>query len=228
MLLSNFPPYNKTYGSVAIKARKTTSRSNYIHKLLTYINIPIFDLVNPWKGASEIIKRFDYNIGNITLLTPIVKPDEVNFCPVLSWFSAPEVITRYKLWDDVGEILYLPVYNGEKITANNFCIEIWNTDTTEYIVIGMEGAEIVIGLEGLGILGAEATGNILNIVNPSIINLFTSSLITPTNKCDQSDSLLITETECVDPLFDLDGFDPSRGDYYELVSPCERILHQNI
>lgn len=222
--------YLSSYTRSRIQGVKDTSlarsriRGDYVTKLKSYVEIPAFDLANIWRGASQVLIRYDFAVGVSSLLNafPITPPAGVNFVPVVSWLK-DEVYYRYKLWEDVGEILWLPLYNKEKITAEDFfSIEIWNTDTRdEYALSAGDDTALSPGIS-LG-FGPEA-----NLLLANAIRLYTSKLIIPTTLCQNEEILLLNPTECVDPRFELSDFEPIFGDYYLLVSPCTRQLIKGI
>jgi hypothetical protein len=204
--------------------QKIFRHAGTIRKLGTYFEIPAFSIPNPWKGASEIVLRFDYEISNFTFFNPFVdsRYDDINFCPVISWFSAPEVITRYKLKSNVGEILWLPEYAGQKINNSSFYIEIWNTDNGIYEVLGTQEGDAIGTQDGQLIGITPPTYADLILEDP--IRFYTSRLIAPPHKCDTDDIEIGNRTLCVDPIYFLEDFEPFNGDYYLLVSPCQRLL----
>jgi len=52
-------------------------------------------------------------------------PTGVNFCLCIRWRTG-DVVYRWKLWQGVGEVLNVPLYNGE-IIKKNFVLECWTT-----------------------------------------------------------------------------------------------------
>lgn len=194
-----------------------------VRKLRSYYVFPSFTIPNVWRGASEIIYRFDFDAGLISLLNkfPLTPPDNVTFCPVLSWREG-ETFKRYKLWENVGEILWLPLYNKEKIPTDQFYIEIWNTDTRVQYVLGTEDGN-VLGTENGMVLGWSGTES--DVITLDLdIKLYTSKLTVPEDYCDDEDINLGSPSTCVDPIYDLSGFIPAFGDYYLLIAPCARQL----
>jgi hypothetical protein len=227
-------PYKiKTRSSAVVTTAyaRTFRYGSAVSKLRTYYEIPAFSVENVWRGASEIIYRFDFPIGLVSLLNkfPITPPAGTNFCAVVAWMEeGEEFFNRYKLWENVGEILWLPLYNREKINASEFYIEIWNTDTSTGEGVGLgietgEGLGIEFGGFGLGLEGAGGS-SYDNLLLEEPIQLFTSRLVLPSGYCPENDVSLGEPTTCVDPVFDLDDFEPLYGDYYLLVAPCTRLL----
>jgi hypothetical protein len=192
---------------------------SYGKKLLTYIEIPAFSVDNVWRGASEIVTRFSFDIGFATLLNkfPIVATG--NFCPVVSW-RVGESFVRYKLWHDVHEILWLPNYAKQKIDADVFYIEIWNVNPRA-VLADEEGNPILtedghyIGIDG----PIDITTELENA-----IRIYTSRMVVPDCCCDDDDIALAAGSICVDPIFELADFVPLNGDYYVFNTPCAREL----
>lgn len=103
-------------------------------KLRTYITFPEFSVANVWRGASEIVKQFNFTLDEVNNITQLFKtaPNDANFCPCIAWKTGADTIVRYKLWNNVGEILYVPLYEGQAFTTD-FRIEIWNTPDTNLV-----------------------------------------------------------------------------------------------
>lgn len=98
----------------------------YRHKLRTKFYLPCLDIVNVWRGASEIVAKFFFETDETIALFSGTKAFISNFCPCITWRTGAEEIARYKLWQNVGEILYVPLYSGQIIPTGEFQIEIWN------------------------------------------------------------------------------------------------------
>ncbi len=90
--------------------------------------LPAFLLPVPtWLGASDIIAQ--YSISNsyyFSLKLPIEQFGE-NFVLAIRWAEGT-IIRRFKLWGDIGEVLYFPVYAGERI-GYNAVFELWSIDS---------------------------------------------------------------------------------------------------
>ena len=98
------------------------------------IIIPYFSLASTWGGVSAMLAR--YAIGNLnpfTVKRPIVQPNET-FIAAISWAEDPYVY-RYKVTENIGEVLYFPVYVQERIGANAY-IEIWSVASEPLAAIG--------------------------------------------------------------------------------------------
>lgn len=224
-MLSAAIPYvrSRTRGVVDTTLLKTHTYGRAVRKLRSYIEIPAFDIANTWRGASEIITRFEFSSAYaLSLLEkfPIEAPDDANFCPVVSWLK-DGVFYRYKLWENVGEILWLPLYEKQKITQTYFFIEIWNTDSRTQLAL-QAGEDQALDAGGYGILlGYSDT---LNLLLAEAIRVYTSRRIIPDYLCQEDDVALAAATECVDPIFQLEDFQPIFGDYYIFDGHCARQL----
>lgn len=98
-----------------------------------YFVIPAFSVTAPtWIGSSYITTEF--RLSGITQsfsLQPknLTPPEDVNFClairtPITN--SDGEDVIRYKLWEDVGERLFYPLYDGELLSPDSV-FEIWTS-----------------------------------------------------------------------------------------------------
>lgn len=172
-------------------ATLTRSMASYTGKLPTYVKFPAFSIANTWRGASEIIRKYNFNLENKNSITQLFSspPTGANFCPCISWKPTSTTIVRYKLWEDVGEILWVPLYTGQTIGAD-FAIEIWNTP--------------------------DAT-----ITLPAAQILYLSKLVIPDSYCDDDAVQVgLDYRTCTDLIFDLEDYIPADGDYYLVISDC--------
>lgn len=135
-MVSQFPAFIRqrhTLGST--RKRIHGVQQLYLRKIRTKLSIPSETLANTWRGSSEIIRKYTYNNTEIlSFLSYDYQPIGVQYVPIVSWKISEGVKQRYKLWKDVGEIVYAPLYSGESIPAG-FAIEIWNTNNNP-ITIG--------------------------------------------------------------------------------------------
>lgn len=104
-------------------------KSNDYMLLQPFVVAPIV-----WEGVSLIVKKFLITLPKSVSIVKIpTAPVGVNFCPCVFWRISEGVGARYKLWENVGEILYAPLYTSEQIPPS-FILEIWNckdeTDAT--------------------------------------------------------------------------------------------------
>lgn len=95
----------------------------------SYFYIPAFTYNVNWLGASEVITQFNYEASrNFILPRRLVAPAGVNYCPCIRWHDGNNNVQRYKLWENVGEVLNTPLITpGNKIGAN-FVVEIWSVE----------------------------------------------------------------------------------------------------
>ncbi len=98
-----------------------------IGTVATYVAVPTFSYTGiSWKGASEVVTQFNFTASkNFVLKNRPAVPSGVNYCLCIR-YRVGSVVYRWKLWQEVGEVLNVPLYNGEVI-KKNFVLEIWNT-----------------------------------------------------------------------------------------------------
>lgn len=117
--------------------KKAKKFADFVKKHRTYIQLEEFFAPSAnWKGVSEIIVKFNYYLSNnLSFLLPLSLTKVGTFCPCVAWQIDANNRVRYKLWESVGEILYVPLYDGSVINKN-FSIEIWTTSFTAVGEIG--------------------------------------------------------------------------------------------
>jgi hypothetical protein len=102
-------------------------------RLISSVSLPAFNISNfVWMGASFITVEF---IGafskSFAFQTPIIPPTGVNFClcvrtVIYDSITGDPIVTRRKLWENVGEDLNYPLYTGE-LLSKDFVLEVWST-----------------------------------------------------------------------------------------------------
>lgn len=185
-------PFAKSRLVSVVDTTKNKSRftAAWVTKRRTFFVFPAFSLANTWRGASEIIAKFNITgTGSLSLIEAFQNDFTGNFCPVIAWRTGPTEITRFKLVEDVGEYLYLDLYDGETVPAN-FSIEIWNTNHNPITLL--DPIEIFTSI----------------LVNPT---RFCD---------DDDIEVTYPIRQCLDLTFDLTDFDPLNGDYYISVGDC--------
>lgn len=94
------------------------------------IIIPEFTFAVPaWNGVSELLGAMP--LGNtyyFSFKVPIEEFGE-NFDLAIRWTEG-SIQRRAKFWDARGEVLYYPVYAGERIGLSAY-LEIWSVDSDE-------------------------------------------------------------------------------------------------
>jgi hypothetical protein len=131
-------PSNPPYSAGAVIQPRMLNRwldINVVRALTrakTYFTIPTFSVVNNWKGYSELVAVFNYVSPNNFSIKTLGNtfPVNPNYLACVVWEDSSYNVHRYKLWEDVGEVLYFdtPLYNNQQI-KKNFRIEIWTTNT---------------------------------------------------------------------------------------------------
>jgi hypothetical protein len=185
-------PYHKVKESSQIASTfslKRKTAAGYVKKVFNYIYVPAFSIVNTWYGASQIIGKYNYTLeDNFTLLELPTRPNDT-FVLCITFGSS-----RYKLWEDIGELLYFDLFPLGTLISSSFSIEVWNVD-------GESPA-----------------------LNPGPLILNISSLTIPTLppvNCDEQvgvDKSSLIET--CDNTFTLTGFNPSTEQYSFVNNPC--------
>lgn len=127
-------PFRRQITPSSYTKRARGTLPSYKHKLFNFVAFPEISINSVWKGASEIVATLSLdNATNIAFFDNI--PSNPNYVAVISWKISEGVSQRYKLWEDVGEILYVDLYSGQTIGANAV-IEIWNTPTSPTLITG--------------------------------------------------------------------------------------------
>jgi hypothetical protein len=117
-----------------VKSIAAVSKQSPIY---TQVELPTFSIgIIPWMGASFITMEFPViGLGvPVSFITPINPPANLTFCLAVRFGTA--TVTRYKLWQAVGEILSYPLYNQQVLPAAGFTLEIWS-------VVGSDHTELL-------------------------------------------------------------------------------------
>ena len=98
------------------------SRSSLIKLKNLYLTVPVFSAsVISWPGSSYIAARVTLTPGQpFSIVMPLAPVG--NFCPVL---YDPIAKIRYKLLENVGEILDAPLYAGEILPQTGVYLDFW-------------------------------------------------------------------------------------------------------
>lgn len=97
-----------------------------VEKRKGYFQIPAFaDTGLENEALSELVRQYNYTAGkNFTIRTLPAVPANNDFCLCVK-YRVGETVTRYKLWENVGENLpHVELYSGQVIKSN-FVFEIW-------------------------------------------------------------------------------------------------------
>lgn len=125
-------PYlkDKTVGTVTksnssyIGGGKVRNNGSVVTSQLDYLILPAFFENVTWRGASEMVLRADITLDKYTAISKLLRPIGSLFELCISW----GVGIRYKLWPDIGELLYVPVYSGQTL-PKSFRLEIWSINS---------------------------------------------------------------------------------------------------
>lgn len=126
-----------------------------------FITLPAFSVTYTWNGFSDIVAAFNFEApNNFSLkLNDVPMGNNPNYLLCVSWRTAAGGMFRYKLWSNVGEVLYFMIsnYSGQLIKGN-FRLEIWSVNQIppnpigQTFVLGTENGNII-GIESGGMLG---------------------------------------------------------------------------
>lgn len=100
------------------------------------IQVPEVSLAMPdWLGASYSIAQYNYTFTDDFVLREFSGFPESSSCVVCIRWRTGFSVFRYKLWENVSEIMpTIRLYNGELI-REQFCIEIWTVDAASAITL---------------------------------------------------------------------------------------------
>lgn len=89
--------------------------------------IPAFSYVSVWSGVSQLLARYALsNTADICIKRPIEQPND-SFISAVSWMDEDGNTFRYKLTEDISEVLYYPLYEGTNIGPSAY-LEIWSVE----------------------------------------------------------------------------------------------------
>lgn len=132
-MLAQYPAFVRSRQSVSYTLPTRGNATLFSRKIRTKLVLPAEEITNTWKGSSEIVRIFSYsNTEKLSIINAIYNGIP-NYVPVVAWSNGDGTKTRYKIWWDVGEILYLPHYTGQIIPLG-FDIEIWTTNNNPIVL----------------------------------------------------------------------------------------------
>lgn len=105
------------------------SQASFSEEQNQYIELPVFNINDVWEGASRLVAVYNYDVGQNVTIQNIVNPIPNNSFVLCVRWRVGNIVYRYKLWEDVGEILFVPLYNSE-IILHCFILEVWSTVNT--------------------------------------------------------------------------------------------------
>jgi hypothetical protein len=100
-----------------------------VGKIRTYVQLPAFDYLPAWTGASELVTQFNFSATkNFYLKNRPTKPTGVNYLLCIK-YRVGDTVYRYKLWtlDGVTGLDDVPLYAAQLI-KKNFVLEIWSIE----------------------------------------------------------------------------------------------------
>lgn len=118
------------------------NKVNKLTRTQTYWTLSSFSVDCEWLGYSTIVAAFDFvATNNFSLPLDYDIPSNPNFCPCIMWVDEDYTVYRYRLWGNVGEVMWFsaPLYSGQLI-KKNFRIEIWSVQPTGFTEVWLAGA----------------------------------------------------------------------------------------
>lgn len=111
---------------ISLGTIRTSRNPRLVRQLNQALDVSAFSTtIEEWPGASYIVARGVVQVGSIwSFVVPVTKPS-TSFVACIKWTEAGSVVRRYKLWENVGELLSYPLYNGELIPAADVILEVW-------------------------------------------------------------------------------------------------------
>lgn len=94
-----------------------------------YIVVPAFNITDhtDWLGASRLLAQYNYSvISNFNILQLPTRPTD-SFVLVVR-FRYGNIVYRWKLWEDIGELLYEDLLALGTVILKNFSIEVWSIE----------------------------------------------------------------------------------------------------
>ena len=135
----SLPPFKEEIKQYARDLTQKRYRfvSKPVRKGLTYVQLEVFTYFTfGWGGYSHIVAKYNFYLNNnFSFLLPLSLATSNAYCPCVAWKPTDTTIVRYKLWEGVGEVLYVPLYSVQVINKN-FSIEIWVTPNPTVNPIG--------------------------------------------------------------------------------------------
>lgn len=123
----NLPTLEITPLTLANTIRRQHAPGRILQMLSQTLTLPVFTATSPgWAGASHQLAKCDL-VKTVpwSILMPITP--RLDFVLCIQWVDEDDTVHRYKLWQNVDEILAYPLYTGEVIPAGNARFEFWST-----------------------------------------------------------------------------------------------------
>lgn len=120
----------KSLVSVNTEVGKILTSSRVVTRVGSFIAVDPFSLTvpTPWLGASYIVGEFTFTTSRSTIITMLSgKPITPQFCLALRCINDDLTVDRYKLWQDVGELLHVPLYAKQPL-KKTFTVEVWTVE----------------------------------------------------------------------------------------------------
>lgn len=180
--------------TIDTSSRKARSGSTVAKSAFNYIYVPSFDLAHTWLGASYLLKRYFYTVASpISIIHwPAFDPAQ-KYILVAGYNVTGGDTVRFKLWRDVGEQLFAPLYNRQLLPVL-FFIEVWSI---------------------------EAAGN-ATLDSPLQLDISRLSIPSGICGESGAIEDMLSRDICNDPIYDFDGVSLGNGDTFD-VDDCGNV-----
>lgn len=167
-MISAYPAIIRPVSSATVNnTRNRYARNSYYYKKVgARLVLPGTIITYYWYGVSDIIWEYTITASKDFSILSSLRTTE--YCAAISWVNNTGETHRYKLWEDVGEIFYYDLYNGQLI-GKDFKVEIWNTkllnigdSTTITIADIILYTSLLINIEGHCYCTCEAANDLLS------------------------------------------------------------------
>jgi hypothetical protein len=156
-----------TRRAITLQTRPTRRGVAVSARLNQYLTIPAFSIAYPmWAGSSYALGTMALSLpANFAFRLPATQLS-TTFVLAVKWTTSG-VVSRYKLWQGVGENFDYPLYAGEVIPATGAVLEIWNVKGSLTAVLGSARNLLLDLLEDpTSCCDVEATGYGTAVTNP--------------------------------------------------------------
>jgi hypothetical protein len=114
---------------------QVTRRSRVNSLQYSFITLPaLYISVGEWTGVSAFQKVAALNNTTSIGLTPFAEPPNTSCIITVSYPVGVNKSVRYKLWEDVGEVIMCPLYTGQLIGPGAY-FELWSVEDSSVIAL---------------------------------------------------------------------------------------------
>lgn len=98
-----------------------------VSRLDNVIVLPAFAFTGlVWKGASQLLVQYNITLPSVVTLPVLPNGAGRDFCLCIRW-RVGTTPYRFKLWQNVGEVLYPPTLYVNEIVKSYATLEVWTT-----------------------------------------------------------------------------------------------------